>query len=67
MELQPHQQRVVTEREELKQKHDKLIDFMKSDKINQLTQLETNLLCLQSDIMSSYLNVLSRRIELFNK
>jgi len=67
MELQPHQQRVVTEREELKQKHDKLIDFMKSDRINQLTQLEVNLLCLQSDIMSSYLNVLSRRIELFNK
>jgi len=67
MELQPHQQRVITEREELKQKHDKLIDFMKSDRINQLTQLEVNLLCLQSDIMSSYLNVLSRRIELFNK
>jgi len=67
MKLQPHQQRVITEREELKQKHDKLIDFMKSDRINQLTQLEVNLLCLQSDIMSSYLNVLSRRIELFNK
>lgn len=65
MELQTHQQRVVTEHDELQQKYYKLIDFICSEKFTTVPAPEQERLYSQSDIMHAYINVLDRRIAAF--
>ena len=66
MALQPHQQRVVAERDELKDRLVKLDDFIeKSPVFQNVDPCEQGRLRLQRSSMSSYLMVLEERIEHF--
>ena len=62
-ELKPHEQRVVEEKDQLKERLDKLIEFL------QKGQPEHNknwtLLNEQADAMNRYYTILMSRIELF--
>ena len=60
--MAPHQQRVVTEREELVHKLDKLIEFLKGDMFRSLPADEQERLTRQSAIMEQYSGVLAERI-----
>jgi hypothetical protein len=65
-EYAPHQQRVVDEANELRDKFKKLATFILVDPIYQtLEDDEKNDLAYQLDLMESYLVVLERRIERF--
>lgn len=64
--LQPHQQRVVQERNELKEKTEKLNEFVgHSDLFNKLPDVDQEDLKVQLDIMFQYLEVLDKRISRF--
>ena len=66
MTLQPHQHRVVTERDERKSKTKALTTFIDlSATFTTLPKREQELLQQQEVFMRSYLNVLDQRIALF--
>lgn len=66
-ELQPHQQRVVTERAELDEKRAKLEAFIGSDTYFTLSGMEQNRLQRQHWAMTDYSNILSERIRAFHE
>lgn len=66
MTLQPHQQRVVTERDELKYKTKALTTFIDLNAtFSTLPKREQELLQQQEVIMRNYITVLDQRIALF--
>lgn len=64
-ELQPHQQRVVTEKAELDEKLGKLGTFLNSDKFHNLNIVERGQLHRQYQAMSEYSKILGERISFF--
>jgi hypothetical protein len=64
-DLQPHQQRVVTEREELADKLSKLSAFIVGSVFASLPDAEQERLRRQAQIMDAYVNVLDERIAAF--
>jgi hypothetical protein len=60
--MQPHQERVVTERQELATKADKLTEFLKGPIFQKLPSDEQERLTRQLSIMQQYLGVLAERI-----
>ena len=67
MDLQPHQQRVVTELDELNEKREKLAAFFNTETYNGLPAVERTLLMAQSTIMQSYASILGQRIAGFTQ
>lgn len=67
MELQPHQQRVVEEREALQEKVEKLKTFIESETFKTLSKNDQKLLKYQLIHMNSYLYVLEVRIIMFTE
>lgn len=66
MELQPHQQRVVTERNELNDKLIALKGFIKGSLVFQdLPEEEKNRLKRQAEVMTEYSDILQERINAF--
>lgn len=65
MTLQPYQQRVVTERDELQTKLDALSRFIDSDFFDTLPNAEQGRLQRQKLIMIDYVAVLNERIAAF--
>lgn len=65
MTLQPHQQRVVTERDDLDWKLGNLLAFFKTPTFAQLIGAERALLKEQAEVMAEYSRILSKRIEGF--
>ena len=67
MQLQPYQQQVIDERDELSGKLAKLTEFINSERLTEIVQddLERESLFLQKSIMAAYLNVLNYRISTF--
>lgn len=65
MPLQPHEERVLTERAELAEKCVKLEAFIVSDAFKSVDILDRDLLEEQHNAMTVYLAVLDRRIERF--
>lgn len=65
MELQPHQQRVVTEKAELDEKIGKLTAFFNTEMFANLDDAEIERLQRQADHMSAYSAVLGERIAAF--
>ena len=63
--MQPDQQRVVDEKNDLVNKLARLVDFMHSETYASLAPLEQGLLMVQQVAMDNYSNALMRRIELF--
>ena len=65
-ELLPHQQRVVTERDELEKKFKDLVTFILENPIFvSLPDKEQEDLTLQQELMGKYIDVLNRRIARF--
>lgn len=60
--MQPHQQRVVDERQELRERLDKLENFLAGDLIKTLDHEESVLLWAQRGAMAQYLAILDRRV-----
>ena len=72
MPLLPHQQRVIDEKNELKEKTDKLQQFIGSDAesgkvFHELPAEDKELLLTQHSIMTQYAQVLDKRISRFPK
>lgn len=65
MELQPHQQRVVTEKSELDDKRQKLATFIGNEMYRTLGPMEQSRLNRQLEAMTLYANILGERIEAF--
>ncbi len=64
--LQPHQERVVTEKSELDEKAKNLSNFIGySDIFNDLGDSEKEMLKEQNDIMWQYSEILGKRIDTF--
>lgn len=63
--LEPYQQRVVDENEELKEKIDKLQAFMLSPKWKELQAIDQYLLSSQLQVMQTYSQILFQRITRF--
>jgi hypothetical protein len=63
--LQPHEQRVVEERDQLKDRMDKLREFLQKGQPKFIDDVNWNLLQLQFDAMSQYYAILLQRIALF--
>lgn len=64
--LQPFQQRVVTEKEQLDEKFCKLADFVQSaPAFRQLDEANRELLKQQQAVMAQYSEILAARIKLF--
>lgn len=63
--MQPHQERVVTESNDLRTKLDKLSEFIAGDVFKKLDMEDRDLLVEQRVFMNSYLDVLRQRIERF--
>lgn len=66
MALQPHQERVVTEKRELDEKIEKLQAFFGTDIYPTLDTAEQMRLQMQHHLMSGYSLVLQQRIEAFS-
>lgn len=64
-ELQPHQQRVVTEKEELSEKLTKLLAFFQTPIFAGLSEAEQSRLRNQARFMDGYAAVLEERIAAF--
>ena len=64
-ELQPHQQRVVTEKEELAEKLVKLLSFFQTPIFAGLSEAEQSRLRNQARFMDGYAAVLEERIAAF--
>lgn len=65
--LQPHRQRVVTEKEELDSKIEKLNAFTKAEFFKTVDAAEQGRLRVQLAIMDSYSHILGERIAQFSK
>lgn len=65
MALKPHEQRVVTERDQLSEKHDRLFEFLQTDTFNGLRTYDQLLLTKQLTVMAAYRDILDQRIERF--
>ena len=65
MELQPHQQRVVTEKTELDEKISALLKFFDSPIFTGLPVEEMDRLLEQYKLMAGYSEILRRRIQAF--
>lgn len=65
MELQPYQQRVVDECDDLEDKANKLQDFILSAKFSSVPEDEQGRLVLQRNLMDAYVAVLKQRIAAF--
>ena len=65
-ELAPHQQRVVTERDELAERLSKLFAFFQSPVFAGLDAAERSRLRNQARFMDGYLAMLNERIEAFS-
>ncbi len=65
MSLQPHQERVVKEKDELFDKCIKLESFFATKLFESLPIVEQDRLKKQSKIMKEYLNILNERISVF--
>ncbi len=63
--MQPHQQRVVTEKNELAEKLTKLNAFIGGEIYNGLPPEERIRLAKQAGVMKDYLDILSDRINAF--
>lgn len=63
--LQPHEQRVVEEKEQLKERLDKLMDFLQKGQPKFIDDKNWALLKEQCDAMNWYYTILISRIELF--
>lgn len=63
--MQPHQQRVVDEQEELKGRLDKLNSFFTTPIFSGLDGAEQERLRRQAGVMQEYVDVLSERIAAF--
>jgi len=61
----PHQQRVVDEATELKDKRDKLGAFFSTEIYNGLDEIDKGLLVAQHGAMVAYSNILDLRISRF--
>ena len=64
-ELQPHEQRVVEEKDQLKERLDKLLDFLQKGQPTFIDDKNWALLGEQYDAMNWYYTLLVSRIELF--
>ena len=65
--MQPHEQRVVTERDELLEKITKLGAFLAGENVANLQFEDRKLLEIQKMNMDAYLETLDARIARFNK
>jgi hypothetical protein len=65
--MQPHQQRVVDEKQELDIKRDKLTEFLKGDLFRSLPEDEQVRLSKQLTVMGEYSGILAERIVHFPK
>lgn len=63
--MQPHQQRVIDEKNELSDKIYKLSSFRTTDMFKSLSEKEQDLLTVQLNTMIEYENILEERIQLF--
>jgi len=63
--MQPHQQRVIVERDELSEKLTKLNVFIGGQIYYSLADAERARLAKQAGIMKAYLDILNERIEVF--
>jgi len=63
--MQPHQQRVVTEKDELAEKLTKLNAFIGGSVFNGLPETERIRLARQGVVMKDYLDILNERIAAF--
>lgn len=61
----PHQQRVLDEKAELDERLKKLSAFVITDAFNRLDSTDRELLLEQEDAMTTYSDVLTRRIKNF--
>lgn len=60
--MQPHRQRVIDERQQLRERLDKLENFLAGDLFKSLEHEEGVLLWAQRGAMAQYLAVLDRRV-----
>jgi len=60
--MQPHQQRVIDERNQLEERRKKLSDFMEGKQFFGLPEMERNRMRRQLKAMTEYSEVLSERI-----
>lgn len=63
--MQPHQQRVIDEKEQLEERWVKLQRFIATDTFGQLDAAEQGRLVRQGQFMTGYLEVLRERIAAF--
>lgn len=63
--MQPHEERVVNEKQELDVKIEKLVSFIKTPKFNELDNQNKLLLQFQVEPMQDYSRILGERIALF--
>lgn len=65
--MQPYQQRVVDEHDELNTKVGKLTDFLESDQFDTVDPEEQHRLVQQLFVMELYLDILTQRVKAFNE
>ena len=65
-QLQPHQQRVVVEQKELRQKYNDLMTFLQTPIFRGLSEAEQSRLRNQARFMDGYASVLEERIAAFS-
>ena len=65
MSIQPHEQRVIDEKDQLKDKIDKLLDFIQKGQPSFIDDENWTLLNKQYDAMNWYYTILISRIKLF--
>lgn len=65
MSIQPHEQRVIDEKTQLKDKLDKLLEFLQKGQPSFIDDKNWALLNKQYDAMNWYYTILISRIELF--
>jgi hypothetical protein len=58
--------RLIQEKQDLDEKREKLVNFLESDKIEQIDSVQISLLNIQSQIMLAYSQVLTERIAIFS-
>lgn len=63
--MQPYQDRVVTELNELRDRLDKLLAFIDDTETNALPEQDRKLLILQGASMATYIFILEQRIDRF--
>ena len=60
-------ERVRVEYDELREKIGELKDFLKSEKIKQIDTTQAYLLKMQYDTMTAYVNILEKRLALYEE